>query len=54
MAKNVCKRWRWGEVLEFDKFLLLESDCCKSYKLIFMDINMPIMDGFEATVEIIK
>ena len=24
----------------------------KNYKLIFMDCNMPIMDGFQATVEI--
>lgn len=23
--------------------------CCGKYKLIFMDINMPVMDGMEAT-----
>jgi len=27
----------------------LESTCCRMYKLIIMDINMPIMDGEEAT-----
>lgn len=27
---------------------------CKFYKLIFMDIDMPIMDGLEATVEILR
>lgn len=27
---------------------------CKFYKLIFMDIDMPVMDGFDATVEIIR
>ncbi len=26
----------------------------KNYKLIFMDCNMPIMDGFQATTEIRK
>ena len=24
-------------------------DCCTTYKLVFMDINMPIMDGIEAS-----
>ena len=26
-----------------------KSHCCKNYKAIYMDINMPIMDGIEAT-----
>ena len=34
-----------------DKYAL---GCCSGYKLIFMDVNMPVMDGFEATREIKK
>ena len=28
------------------------NNCCKSYKLIFMDLSMPIKDGFQTTKEI--
>jgi len=32
----------------------LQNKCCKRYKLITMDINMPQMDGTEATQRIVK
>jgi len=33
----------------------LSKRCCDtSYKLILMDLNMPVMDGFEATQKILK
>lgn len=28
------------------------APCCKGYQLILMDLNMPVMGGIEATVEI--
>ncbi len=28
------------------------NKCCPAYLLIFMDVDMPIKDGFEATTEI--
>ena len=31
-----------------------ESTCCKGYKLIVMDINMPVMDGTTATGKLIE
>ncbi|MDR3549475.1 MAG: response regulator [Candidatus Pacebacteria bacterium] len=29
-----------------------ESTCCRAYKVIMMDINMPVMDGMQAGAEI--
>ena len=33
---------------------LLNNCCSKMYKLIFMDIQMPGMDGFQTTAKIVK
>ncbi|KAL4466675.1 hypothetical protein ABPG72_016792 [Tetrahymena utriculariae] len=31
---------------------LYSQDCCRKYKLIFMDIDMPVKDGYQTTTEI--
>jgi len=43
-------------VQQFEKNLLTQCKnllCDKAYKLIIMDIGMPIKDGFEASKEIL-
>ncbi len=33
----------------------MEKTCCKKkYKLVLMDLNMPIMDGYDSTVQILQ
>ena len=44
-------------VIAFEKNLLKDcqnSNCNRAYKLIIMDIGMPIKDGFEASKEILQ
>ena len=40
------------ECLEKIQSKISNSQCCKYYKLLIMDINMPLIDGFEATTQL--
>lgn len=40
------------EAISKVKSLYENSDCCKFYKLIFMDVEMPIKNGYEASISI--
>ena len=49
-----CDKAMNGQIA-LDKLVQCQQrKCCSPYQLILMDCNMPVLDGYEATIEIIK
>eukprot|EP00347_Sterkiella_histriomuscorum_P016818 403351738 len=51
---KVVKAYNGLEAVNIFKDRLLKTCCNKKFKLVFMDLNMPIMDGYQATHEILE
>lgn len=55
LSCNIRKKARNGmEAFEYVKARIHNNRCskCKNYNLVLMDINMPILDGINATIKI--
>ena len=53
---KLTKAFNGSEAVEAVKHRSLHKCCknCQMFRLIFMDLSMPIMDGFESTIELKK
>lgn len=50
--KNIAKKKGWDVNIVENGLEAIEAYKARSYTMIFMDIQMPVMDGFEATAKI--
>jgi CheY-like chemotaxis protein len=52
VASNFLKKWRLNVVIANNGAEAIELLKEKKYQLVFMDLNMPVMNGYEATKKI--
>ena len=53
-SQPVDKAFNGQEAVNMYSKNLMKNCCSKKYKLVLMDLNMPIMDGYEATIQILS
>src|SRR5438045_909856 len=52
VACKLLQKWGIGVTVANNGAEAIAKICCKSFELVLMDLQMPVMDGFESTERI--